>query len=156
MTSDGFSLYALQFEGQRHEWPRTGCAAGEALPLHQTVMAWLHAYFEGRPTGALPPLARQGTAFQLCVWRQLLQIPYGEVVTYGELAQRVAAERGCPRMSAQAVGQAVGHNPIALLVPCHRVVGSNRQLVGYAAGVDKKSWLLEHEARLVNALFDDK
>lgn len=91
------------------------------------------------------PLAPVGTPFQLLVWQELLKIPYGMTTTYGQVSSAVAAELGKPSMSAQAVGGAVGHNPISIIIPCHRVVGAKGQLTGYAGGLDKKSALLNHE-----------
>ena len=93
-----------------------------------------------------PPLALQGTPFRLAVWEILQEIPYGATVTYGEIAARLAAGRDLGRMSAQAVGGAVGHNPIALIIPCHRVIGADGSLTGYAAGLDRKEWLLRWES----------
>jgi methylated-DNA-[protein]-cysteine S-methyltransferase len=99
------------------------------------------------------PLAPQGSAFRRAVWRLLTQIPYGEVTTYGALAQQMAQATGRERMSAQAVGGAVGHNPISIIVPCHRVVGANGSLTGYAGGVATKQRLLEHEGVDMTRLF---
>lgn len=113
-------------------------APSDSGVLRQTAV-WLDGYFAGNP-GELPPMEPKGTEFQKKVWKLLLEIPYGQTLTYGELARRL----GNPRAS-QAVGQAVGRNPIAILVPCHRVVGSKGTLTGYAYGVEKKRWLLFHE-----------
>ncbi len=93
----------------------------------------------------MPPIHMTGSPFRLSVWELLREIPYGETVTYGELAKIVAEKRGLSRMSAQAVGGAVGHNEISIIVPCHRVVGSDGSLTGYAGGVDKKERLLTLE-----------
>ena len=109
---------------------------------------WLDGYFAGRRPDFAPPLKPQGTHFQELVWQLLLDIPYGATTTYGELAQAVAQRLGKERMSAQAVGQAVGHNPIAVIIPCHRVVGKNGQLTGYAGGLERKKALLALEARI--------
>ena len=92
------------------------------------------------------PLAPAGTPFQQLVWRLLLDIPYGETRTYGELSHQAAQLLGKQRMSAQAIGGAVGRNPISILIPCHRCVGANGKLVGYAAGLERKAWLLAHES----------
>ncbi len=109
---------------------------------------WLDRYFAGeRPMVSELPLAPAGSAFRQQVWKLLCEIPYGEVVTYGELAGRLAVRTGRERMSAQAIGGAVGHNPIAIIIPCHRVVGADGSLTGYAGGVEKKAWLLELERR---------
>lgn len=106
---------------------------------------WLDRYFSGKDPGELPRLNLSGTDFQMAVWKKLLEIPYGETRTYGSIASEIAAERGLDRMSAQAVGGAVGRNPISIIVPCHRVVGSDGSLTGYAGGIERKSFLLETE-----------
>lgn len=114
------------------------------LPVFEEVSRWLDAYFAGRDPGALPPLAPHGTAFQQAVWKILRRIPYGTTTTYGRIAAHIAAARG-GRMSAQAVGGAVGRNPISILIPCHRVIGADGSLTGYAGGLDKKEALLRLE-----------
>ncbi len=107
---------------------------------------WLERYFEReRPAISELPLAPMGSEFQKAVWKILCQIPYGEVTTYKAIAVRIAKERGIERMSAQAVGGAVAHNPISIVIPCHRVVGSDGSLTGYAGGIEKKKKLLELE-----------
>ena len=106
---------------------------------------WLDAYFSGNPMEISFPLNPHGTAFQKQVWEILLTIPYGETTTYGSIAREMARRIGKQKMSAQAVGQAVGANPISILIPCHRVVGTNGKLTGYAGGLDKKRWLLRLE-----------
>lgn len=112
---------------------------------------WLDRYFKGEkpPINELD-LAPNGTEFRLSVWEILLEIPYGKTITYKEIADRIALKRGISKMSAQAVGGAVGHNPIAIIIPCHRVVGSDGSLTGYAAGLDKKIFLLNHENYKLN------
>ena len=118
---------------------------GEVSVLHQ-VQDWLDRYFAGqKPVISELPLAPAGSAFRRIVWKLLCEIPYGEVTTYGELAEKAASIMGRKSMSAQAVGGAVGHNPISIIIPCHRVVGTDGSLTGYAGGVDKKAWLLELE-----------
>lgn len=119
----------------------------EEHPVFQQTVTWLDAYFRGEKPPVTVPLFLEGTAFQQMVWKILLKIPYGETRTYGSIAKEVAALSGKEKMSAQAVGQAVGRNPVSILVPCHRVVGSNGNLTGYAGGMEKKIWLLEHEAQ---------
>ena len=109
------------------------------LPFFDEVRRWLDIYFSGHEPDFMPPLSLTGTAFQQRVWKELLTIPYGQTVTYGELARRL----GC--RSAQAVGGAVGRNPISIIVPCHRVIGANGNLTGYAGGLDKKRALLTLE-----------
>ena len=109
---------------------------------------WLDAYFCGeKPDVNTIPLRLKGSSFQCRVWKLLLTIPCGEVRTYGQLAAHLAREMGKERMSAQAVGQAVGSNPIGILVPCHRVIGAKGKLTGYAWGPERKRWLLRHEGQ---------
>lgn len=142
LASDGKALTGLWFEGQRHFGSTLGGVASPAeLPFFDDTRRWLDIYFSGRPPGFTPPLALHGTPFQQRVWDSLCAIPYGETITYGELARRLGVG------SAQAVGGAVGHNPIALVVPCHRVVGSGGALTGYAAGLDRKQALLQLEQK---------
>ena len=106
---------------------------------------WLAAYFSGRDSIPELRLDPQGTTFQKAIWEILLRIPYGQITTYGQIAKELAVGRGLSFMSAQAVGGAVGHNPISILIPCHRVVGSNGNLTGYAGGLEKKEALLQLE-----------
>lgn len=118
----------------------------EAIPVLQKTVEWLNRYFAGKkPDIAELALAPAGSDFRKMIWRLLCKVPYGEVTTYGELACQAAELMGKPSMSAQAVGGAVGHNPISIIIPCHRVVGSDGSLTGYAGGIDKKIWLLKHE-----------
>ena len=122
---------------------------GDNCPVFNRTRAWLDLYFRGEnPPIEKIPLAPEGTAFQQKVWKILLRIPYGETRTYGDIAREMAALLGKEKMSAQAVGQAVGRNPISILIPCHRVVGAMGQLTGYAGGLEKKTWLLRHEGWL--------
>lgn len=118
-------------------------------PILQQTADWLDAYFRGEKNTAEIPLAPEGTAFQKQVWKLLSGIPYGQTQTYGDLARKMAAVLGKEKMSAQAVGQAVGKNPISILIPCHRVVGSNQHLTGYAGGLNRKIWLLRHEGHRI-------
>ncbi len=148
LASDGEALTGLWFQGQKH-LPRGLDRAGEekkkTLPVFDQVRRWLDVYFSGREPDFLPPLRPGGTAFQAEVWALLRGIPYGRTVTYGELARELAARRGHSRPSARAVGGAVGRNPISILIPCHRVVGADGGLTGYAGGLDKKISLLRLE-----------
>ena len=118
------------------------------LPVFALARRWLDIYFNGREPDFMPPLHMIGSPFRLSVWKHLLEIPYGKTATYGELAKIMAEERGLARMSAQAVGGAVGHNPISIIVPCHRVIGANGSLTGYGGGLDKKERLLALEGIL--------
>ncbi len=140
--SDGSNLTAVWFPGQRDAAPDGERAE---LPVFSATRRWLDVYFSGRDPGVTPPLAMKGSPFQRAVWELLKRIPYGATTTYGALAKEIARSRGLPRMSAQAVGGAVGSNPIAILVPCHRVLGASGRLTGYAGGMDKKVRLLEFE-----------
>lgn len=118
---------------------------------------WLQRYFGGhRPSVNGLKLAPQGSAFRREVWEILCEIPYGQVTTYGEIAGRIAARRGLAGMSAQAVGGAVGHNPISIIIPCHRVVGRDGSLTGYAGGIGKKRKLLAHEGVDLDRLYVPK
>lgn len=120
-------------------------AQEESCPVLEEAKEWLDAYFQGRKPELSLTLNPEGTAFQKLVWQMLLVIPYGQVRTYGDISREIAMQLGKEKMSAQAVGQAVGRNPISILIPCHRVVGAKGQLTGYASGLDKKIWLLQHE-----------
>ena len=138
----------------------TGCwfTRGRFLPpipaepprsTHDPVLAeaqhWLAVYFSGRDPGPTPPLAAKGTDFQQEVWRQLAAVPYGAATSYGALAAPLAAARGIPKMSARAVGSAVGRNPISIFLPCHRVLGADGSLTGYGGGLENKIFLLRLE-----------
>lgn len=112
---------------------------------------WLDRYFAGeKPEPSALPLAPAGSEFRQEVWSILCRIPYGNTVTYGDIAREIASKRGLKQMSAQAVGGAVGHNPISIIIPCHRVIGTDGSLTGYAGGIDKKIWLLTHEGVLIS------
>jgi len=115
------------------------------LPLFESVRGWLDCYFAGKEPDFTPPLHFAGTDFQRDVQRLLLTIPYGQTTTYGAIAKQMAESRGIARMLARAVGSAVGHNPISIIIPCHRVLGANGSLTGYAGGIDRKVKLLELE-----------
>lgn len=148
MASDGTALTGLWFDGQKYFGAGLGDDAKQKeLPLFQQAQRWLDTYFQGHNPSFLPPLAPKGTAFQKDVWALLQTIPYGQTVTYKELAALLAQKRGLFSMSAQAIGGAVGHNPISLFIPCHRVIGTNGSLTGYAGGLERKRQLLLLEAR---------
>ncbi len=146
MASDGTALTGLWFDGQKYFGAGlTGESVQKKLPVFQRTEQWLELYFRGIAPDFTPPLAMNTTPFRKAVWEILLTIPYGRTKTYKEIADRIAWQKGLPRMSAQAVGGAVGHNPISLIIPCHRVVGSNGSLIGYAGGLDRKERLLTLE-----------
>ena len=127
------------------------------MPVFDAARAWLDRYFAGeKPEISELPLAPIGGEFRQAVWKILCEIPYGQVTTYGEIAKKIAAQRNRKTMSAQAVGGAVGHNPISIIIPCHRVVGSNGSLTGYAGGIDLKIKLLEHEGVDLSKFFVPK
>ncbi|MCI5800604.1 MAG: methylated-DNA--[protein]-cysteine S-methyltransferase [Oscillospiraceae bacterium] len=146
LAGDGEHLTGLWLEGQKYfasTLPRE--TSDRELPVFAQTVQWLERYFAGKEPGPLPPLAPHGSLFRRQVWEILLTIPRGETLTYGAIAARMAALRGRESMSAQAVGGAVAHNPISILIPCHRVVGASGSLTGYAGGVDKKIALLRLE-----------
>lgn len=151
MSSDGNALTGLWFEGQKYfgvDFPKEKIVYEQKeLPIFEETIRWLDLYFSGKEPDFLPELSLNGTEFRKEVWKLLLEIPYGETVTYGEIAGKIAKKKGLLTMSAQAVGGAVGHNPISILVPCHRVVGSDGSLTGYAGGLDKKLALLTLEQK---------
>ena len=145
-ASDGDALIGLWFDGQKYYADNLKREYEEkALPVFDQTDQWLDLYFSGKAPGFTPPLAMRTTPFRKAVWNIMLTIPYGQTMTYGEIADRIAAQRGLARMSARAVGGAVGHNAISLIIPCHRVVGTNGSLTGYAGGIDKKVKLLTLE-----------
>lgn len=155
LASDGEHLVGLWLPGQKYYGATLEgkVAEDDSLPVFAQVKEWLDRYFAGEqpPIFALP-LAPIGTDFRHRVWRKLITIPYGQTRTYGQLAQELADEDGNDKMSAQAVGGAVGHNPISIIIPCHRVVGADGSLTGYAGGVEKKVFLLEHEGADMSGL----
>lgn len=140
LASDGTALTGLWLEDQKYFAAGLDPAAQKApaLPVFRETERWLRDYFAGKRPPALPPLAPAGSAFRQSVWRRLLEIPYGQTCTYGTLAAELNS-------SPRAVGSAVGHNPISILVPCHRVLGADGSLTGYAGGVEKKRFLLALE-----------
>jgi methylated-DNA-[protein]-cysteine S-methyltransferase len=144
LIGDGEALTGLRFDGPPAGMP-TAESEKKPLPVFVETAQWLDRYFDGREPGAAPPLRLRGTPFQRAVWALLLTIPYGSTTSYGELARQLAAREGFPRASARAVGGAVGRNPVAVLVPCHRVVGADGALTGYAWGLERKAALLELE-----------
>ena len=148
LASDGENLVGLWNEGQKYFGASIKGDMTEKpdLPILTAAKKWLDAYFAGeKPAISNLPLAPAGGEFRQIVWKILCEIPYGKCITYGEIAQRTAARMNKKSMSSQAVGGAVGHNPISIIIPCHRVIGANRSLTGYAGGIDKKMKLLAHE-----------
>ena len=148
MTSHGEALLGLWFQGERYEpgeQELAGARRNPDLPVFQEPRRWLELYFQGKDPGFTPPLELSGSVFRQQVGRIMLTIPYGKTMTYGAIAREMAGKTGKKQMSAQAVGGAVGHNPISLIIPRHRVVGSSGSLTGYGGGMPRKVWLLEHE-----------
>ena len=157
LAADEVGLTGLWFEGQKYF---ANTLPDEQISQETHILAeakkWLDIYFSGNEPDFTPPLHPTGSAFRHSVWKILLQIPYGKTITYGEIARRIGASKGVSGMSAQAVGGAVGHNEISIIIPCHRVVGSNGSLTGYAGGIDIKIALLELENADMSRLFAAK
>jgi len=159
IASDGVSLCGLWLEGQNHFASTLDGSETEMpdLPIFEQTRLWLCQYFEGTIPNFTPKLdfrnenvskgRKLATPFRIKVWETLLTIPYGSTMSYGEIAKNIARSQNKHRLSAQAIGGAVGHNPISIIIPCHRVVGSNGTLTGYAGGIDKKEALLKIEKR---------
>ena len=146
LAADDTGLTGLWFEGQKYFAQGLGKETEEKeFSVFQATRRWLDVYFSGQAPDFQVPLHFQGTAFQKEVWEILLSIPYGETTTYGAIAKQLAAKRGLPHLSAQAVGSAVGHNKISIIVPCHRVIGADGSLTGYAGGIWRKEKLLALE-----------
>lgn len=148
LAGKGDSLVGLWIEGQKYFKASLKQEPMEqnASPILCAAAKWLDRYFAGqRPSIDELSLTPMGSSFRREVWRILCEIPYGEVTTYGEIAKKMAARMNRQTMSPQAVGGAVSHNPISIIIPCHRVVGTNNSLTGYAGGIDKKISLLELE-----------
>lgn len=153
LSADEIGLTGLWFEGEKYyadALPREHIE--RETPILTDTKRWLDVYFTGREPDFTPPLHPAGSPFRQAVWQLLLEIPYGQTTTYGALAKRL----GGVHMSAQAVGGAVGHNPIRIIVPCHRVTGANGSLTGYAGGLDRKIRLLEIEQTDMHGLFRPK
>ena len=150
LASDGDSLTGLWFEGQKYFADTlTGEYEEKELPIFKQADKWLDIYFGGEEPDFTPPLLMKTTPFRKAVWEIMLTIPYGETMTYGEIVVQIAKQKGIKRMSAQAVGGAVGHNSISLIIPCHRVIGTDGSLTGYAGGIEKKQQLLMMEKGLL-------
>ena len=146
VASNGTAITGLWFDGQKYfgdTLPKEHTA--KDLPVFEETRRWLDRYFGGEAPDFTPPLSMETTPFRRAVWEIMLTIPYGSTMTYGGIAARIARQKGLATMSAQAVGGAVGRNSISLMIPCHRVVGANGSLTGYAGGIDKKAKLLALE-----------
>ena len=149
MALEDGALTGLWLKGQKYFPSTLPEPSGEEAEIFARIRRWLDDYFAGQqPEVSALPLAPKGSDFAQSVWQLLLEIPYGHTVTYGQLAARLAQQRGLAHMSAQAVGGAVGHNPISLIIPCHRVLGAKNQLTGYAGGLEVKTFLLKLEGVL--------
>jgi methylated-DNA-[protein]-cysteine S-methyltransferase len=149
-SSDGESLSGLWIEGQKYFAKTLGKDVLEQnLPVFETVWNWFDIYFSGKEPGFMPPLMPKGSPFQKSIWADLCKIPYGQTTTYGELAKQFELENKGKRTSARAVGSAVGHNPVGILIPCHRVIGKNGSLTGYAGGIATKMKLLQLEGLII-------
>ena len=157
LSADEIGLTGLWFEGQKYfanTLPDQHISQNN--PILAATRRWLDIYFAGKEPDFTPPLHPTGSAFRQAVWQILLQIPYGQTTTYGAIARQIAKLQNVSRMSAQAVGGAVGHNEIAIIIPCHRVVGTNGSLTGYAGGLDKKIALLKLEHTDIDRFFVPK
>lgn len=144
LASDGTYLTGLWFDGQKFDRANLSKNYLEKdLPIFDDVKHWLNIYFSGKEPGFMPPIQVQSTAFRMQVWEILISIPYGQTMTYGEIAKKISNTMSC-----QAVGQAIGHNPISIIIPCHRVVGTNGSLTGYAGGIERKIKLLDLEGAI--------
>ncbi|MDR2806409.1 MAG: methylated-DNA--[protein]-cysteine S-methyltransferase [Dysgonamonadaceae bacterium] len=146
VSSDGKNITGLWIENQKYFAKTLSKNVVEQnLPIFENIQKWLDIYFSGKEPDFMPPLMPDGSAFQTSVWNILRKIPYGQTATYGEIAKRFELENKNSHTSARAIGAAVGHNPISILIPCHRVIGKNGDLTGYAAGVGAKFKLLQLE-----------
>jgi methylated-DNA-[protein]-cysteine S-methyltransferase len=147
VSAEEEALTGLWFAGQKHYPDTAGWTPKPDYPVFKALNHWLTEYFAGAKPQAPFKLLPQGTPFQKSVWECLLGIPYGEVGTYGGIARQLAPQSGTAFASARAVGAAVGHNPISVLIPCHRVVGATGNLTGYAGGLERKKALLRLEGK---------
>lgn len=150
LSSDGENLTGLWFEGQKHfDVSLLSECIQKELPVFKDTVRWLDIYFSGKNPLFTVPTYFSGSPFQILVWEILKKIPYGETVTYGEIAEEIARQKEIAHMSAQAVGGAISKNPISIIIPCHRVMGAKGKPTGYSGGIEKKLALL----RLENPLF---
>lgn len=154
LAGNGTELTGLWFDGQKYFGDTLEENREEkGLPIFELSARWLDIYFSGKAPDFTPPLCMQTTPFRKAVWEIMLTIPFGKTMTYGEIAEKIAKQKGLSKMSAQAVGGAVGHNSISLIIPCHRVVGTNGSLTGYAGGIEKKVRLLTLEKADMSSFF---
>lgn len=154
MGSNGKQLTGLCFEGQKYfDHPPGDRPQHLSLPIFDETRTWLDVYFQGKRPTFTPPMLLNDTPFRRTVWQLLLTIPYGETTTYKDIARKWARQHGVKSMSSQAVGGAVGRNPISIIIPCHRVIGTNGSLTGYAGGMDRKRWLLQWEQENTDRFF---
>ena len=145
LAGDGKALTGLWFDGQQYFGSTLDPEHGEKkLPVFSDTCRWLDLYFGGKEPDFTPAVSLRGTPFRTAVWQILQKIPYGKTMTYGQIAEKLARETGKP-VSARAVGGAVGHNPVSLIIPCHRVSGADGSLTGYAGGTERKAALLRTE-----------
>lgn len=157
LAADEIGLTGSWFDGEKYFADNLPAEHAERqTPILAEATRWLDIYFTGKEPGFTPPLHPIGSPFRQAVWEILLQIPYGQTTTYGEIARQLAEKQGLEKMSAQAVGGAVGHNEISVIIPCHRVVGTSGSLTGYAGGIDKKVKLLELERADMRGFFIPK
>ena len=157
LASNGEALTGLWFDGQKYFGDTLPSKyTQKELPIFNETEQWLNIYFSGKNPDFTPKLFFDTSHFRQTVWEILLTIPYGSTMTYGEIADKIAAQKGIEKMSAQAVGGAVGHNSISIIVPCHRVVGTNGSLTGYAGGINRKIKLLELEKADMSKFFIPK
>ena len=157
LAADEIGLTGSWFDGEKYFAGNLPAEHAERrTPILAEAARWLDIYFTGKEPGFTPPLHPIGSAFRQAVWEILLQIPYGQTTTYGEIARQLAEKRGREKMSSQAVGGAVGHNEISVIIPCHRVVGTSGSLTGYAGGIGKKVKLLELERADMRGFFIPK
>lgn len=164
IASDGKALTGLWFDGQKYfadtltkgSYSDSALCPACAFPVFDETRQWLDTYFSGTEPDFTPQLKMAASPFRRRVWESLLRIPYGKTTTYNAIAREIALERNLRSMSAQAVGGAVGHNSISLIIPCHRVVGANGSLTGYGGGIDRKIKLLQLEHADMRGLFAPK
>ena len=145
LSSDGEKLTGLWISGQAYFPELKNSSENGDLPIFSQTREWLRRFFNGENPGETPPIAPEGTEFRKLIWSELLKIPYGELVSYGDIAKQISIKQKGKFISPRAIGGAVGHNPISIIIPCHRVIGSDGNLTGYAGGLDKKVKLLELE-----------